>query len=383
MYGPYLTANDSARRVTGVDAVMSRDSFGIVLAQLDGRTIYTPFRPETQGSESSSDVAAYFRRSKSDPWDGRQSHEELFIAAVKKSVPKADVKNLDPILDSLRAFKTPREITAIREATRLAGLGIMEAMRDTRPGMSEYELEAGAEYVYKRGGSYGESYFPLIADGARMQFTHYHHDTGKLVDGNLLQFDWAPDINNYTSDVTRVWPVNGKFTPRQREYYTIYLRLYQSVMTSIKPHVTARAIMDSAYVKMQRVMAAYTFSDPRIKAAAEGFMSRYKPAASPAPGGRPNCGSLGHSVGMEVHDVPNITCTLEPGYIFTIEPQMTIDGAGELSVRLEDMIVITDTGYEVLSGFVPIEIADIEKLMKDPGLGTRALKAPAKAGGRP
>ena len=82
---------------------------------------------------------------------------------------------------------------------------------------------------------------------------------------------------------------------------------------------------------------------------------------------------------MEVHDVPNITRTLEPGYVFTIEPQMTIDGAGELSVRLEDMILITETGYEVLSAFVPIEIADIEALMKQPGLGERALMTPVKA----
>lgn len=372
-YGPYLTANDSARRVTEVDAVMSRDSFAVALAQLDGRVIYTPFRPETQGSESSSDVAGYFRRSKADPWDGRVSREELFVAAVRQTAPTALLKDLDPVLDSLRAFKTPREIAQIRDASRLAGLAIMEAMRDTKPGMLEHELEASAEYVYKRGGAYGTSYFPLIAGGPRMQYTHYHLNRGMLVDGELLQFDWAPDINNYTADVTRVWPVNGKFTPRQAEYYTIYLRLYQAVLTSIRPHVTARAVMDTAYTKMQAIMANYRFSDPRIKAAAQAMVDRYKPVAAGSTG---RGGSLGHSVGMEVHDVPNITRTLEPGYVFTIEPQMTIDGAGELSVRLEDMILITETGYEVLSAFVPIEIADIEALMKQPGLGERALREP-------
>lgn len=375
-YGPYLTVNDSARKVTGVDLVMPRDSFATALAQLDGRVVFTPFRPETQSSESSGDVASYFRRSKVDPWDGRVSREELFVAAVKRTVPTATLKDLDPVLDSLRAFKTPREIAQIREASRLAGLAIMEAMRDTKPGMLEHELEAPAEYVYKRGGAYGTSYFPLIAGGPRMQYTHYHKNNGVLVDGELLQFDWAPDINNYTADVTRVWPVNGKFTARQREYYTIYLRLYQSVLTSIRPHLTARAIMDTAYAKMQTIMASYRFSDPRIKAAAQATMDRYKPVAASSTG---RGGSLGHSVGMEVHDVPNITRTLEPGYVFTIEPQMTIDGAGELSVRLEDMILITETGYEVLSAFVPIEITDIEALMKQPGLGSRALRAPAKA----
>ena len=372
-YGPYLGPGDEAAKTTGIDLVVVRDSFAAAVARLaaDGRTIVTPFRVEVQGSESARDPDNLARNNRMDPWDGRISREEAFLAHLKDAAPKSEIRNLDPLLDSLRAFKSPREIAVIREATRQAGLGIMEAMRDAEPGMYEYELEAAAQYVYKRGGAWGEAYFPLIAGGPRMQLTHYYKDEGKLVDGELVQFDWAPDYANYTSDVTRVFPANGKFTPRQREYYTIYLRLYQSVLTSIRPHVTARAIMDSAYVKMQKIMAGYHFTDPKIRAAAQGMMDRYQPAA---PGARV-ARSLGHSVGMEVHDVGNITPTLEPGYIFTIEPQMTIEG-GDLSVRLEDMILITETGYELLSGFVPIEIADIEKLMKQPGLGAHALKLP-------
>ncbi len=386
MYGPYLVAGDSAARATGIDRVLPRDSFALALQALatDGRTIYTPFRPETMGSESSGDVASYVTRSKNDPWDGRTSREELFLNKVKSIANKSEVRNLDPLLDSLRAFKTPREIALIREATRLAGLGIMEAMRDAEPGMREYELEAAAEYVYKRGGALGESYFPLIATGTNTQFTHYYRDGDVLKSGDLVQFDWAPDLHNYTTDVTRVFPANGKFTPRQREFYTIYLRIYQALMTSIRPHVTAREIKDSAYAKMQKIIAAYHFTDDKIKSTATQFIEQWKPV-TPSPagadgrgGGRGGGGgTLGHSVGMEVHDVRNITPTLEPGYIFTIEPQMTIPG-GELSVRLEDMILITETGYENLSGFVPIEIADIERLMLQPGLGSHALKVPAK-----
>jgi len=238
--------------------------------------------------------------------------------------------------------------------------------------MHEYELEAPAEYVYKRGGAYGESYFPLIADGPNMPYTHYHKNGAKLKDGDLVQFDWAPDIANYTTDVTRVFPANGKFTPQQREFYTIYLRLYQALMTSIRVHATAREIMDTAVVRMDKIMAAYRFTDPAIRSTAEAFVSRYRPnpnARGPA--------SLGHSVGMEVHDVRNPTATLEPGYIFTIEPQMTMP-SGELSVRLEDMILITPTGYENLSAFVPIEIDDIERLMTQPGLGAHRLTLPAR-----
>ena len=372
-YGPYLGPGEAAAKTTGIDAVMPRDSFAPALARLgaDGRTIVTPFRAEVLGSESADDPGALNRNNKRDPWDGRSSREEAFLAHLKESAPKSEIRNVDPLIDSLRAFKSTREIAVIREATRQAGLGIMEVMRDARPGMREYELEAAAEYVYKRGGAFAEAYFPLVAAGPNMPYTHYYNNDALIRDGDLVQFDWAPDYANYTSDVTRVFPANGKFTPRQAEYYTIYLRLYQAVLTSIRPHVTGREIMDSAVVKMDRIMASYRFTDPMIRAAAAGFVQRYRRN----PDGTGLRAVLGHSVGMEVHDVRNITPTLEPGYIFTIEPQMTMEG-GELSVRLEDMILITDTGYEILSGFVPIEIADIERLMKQPGLGAHAIKLP-------
>lgn len=372
--GPYLDVGDSSARATGLDAIVPRDSFATAVSRLaaDQRKIFTPFRPEVLGSESAGDVQTHVRITKMDPWDGRQSREEVFVGHLKAAAASSEIVDLDPIVDSLRAVKSPREIAVIREATRLAGLGIMEAMRDAEPGMHEYELEAAAEYVYKRGGAYGESYFPLIADGPNMPYTHYHRNEATLKAGDLVQFDWAPDIANYTSDVTRVFPANGKFTPRQREFYTIYLRLYQALMSSIRVHATARSIMDTAVVAMDKIMAMYRFTDPKIKSTAEAFVNRYRPNPN-ARGG----GSLGHSVGMEVHDVRNPTATLEPGYVFTIEPQMTMPG-GELSVRLEDMILITEKGYENLSAFVPIEIADIEKLMVQPGLGAHRLKLSPK-----
>ena len=377
--GPYLDVNEASRKATGVDAIEPRDAFTAAVAKIaaEKRTVFTPMKPEVLGSESASDVVAFVRATKEDPWDGHVGRDETFIARLKAKAPDCELKDLDPILDTLRAVKSPREIAIIREATRLTGLGIMEAMRDAEPGMFEYELEAAAEYVYKRGGAFGESYFPLIANGRNMPYTHYHKNRDRLRAGDLVQFDWAPDLANYTSDVTRVFPANGRFTPRQREFYLIYLRLYQALMTSIRVHATAREVMDAAVVKMDRSMAEYKFTDPRIRETAEAFVNRYRVNPSP-PAGASAPRSLGHSVGMEVHDVRNPTATLEPGYIFTIEPQMTMEG-GELSARLEDMILITETGYENMSAFVPVEIADIEKLMAQSGLGAHALARPARS----
>jgi Xaa-Pro aminopeptidase len=373
MFGPGLSPGEAAARETGIDAVLARDDFKAALEAVgnEGRVVFTPFRPEVLGSVSSSDPAALARATKNDPWDGRSSREEAFIGHLKVVAPHSQVRDLDPILDELRGAKSPLEIAILRETTRIAGLGIMEAMRDAKPGIREYELQADCEFVFKKYGSYGAAYFALIATGPNTYYTHYHKDTAVLKDGDLVQLDYAPDYKNYTSDVTRVFPANGKFGPWQREFYGIYLRLYQALMTSIRVHAAPRDIIQAAVFKMDAVMASYRFTDPKIKAAAEKFVEGYR--NSPA-------NSLGHTVGMEVHDVRNPTPTLEPGELFTIEPQMRIE-EDHFGLRLEDMILITKNGYENLSAFVPVEIADIEKLMAS-GRGLSKAHSTLKRSGK-
>ena len=360
MFGPALHPGREAALATGFDAVVDRSEFAHTVETFarDARTIYTPFRAEVLGEASSSDPQALWRASKQDPWDGRGSREEAFIAKLGAAAPRAEVKDLDPMLDAMRVVKSPREIAVIREATRIAGLAIIEAMRDARPGMHEYELQADAEFVFKKHGAYGASYFALVATGKNTFYSHYHAGTAVLRDGDLVQFDYAPDYKYYQSDVTRVFPANGVFSARQREMYTIYLRLYQALMTSINVHVAPRDIIARAVGKMDAVMAAFTFTDPKIKAAATAFVDNYR---------RSTARSLGHAVGMEVHDVGGPTPTLEPGQVFTIEPAMQIPDE-HVGIRLEDMILVTETGYENLSAFVPIDIEAIERTMREPGL---------------
>ncbi|HET7622337.1 MAG TPA: Xaa-Pro aminopeptidase [Gemmatimonadaceae bacterium] len=368
MFGPLLEPGDSAARVTGTDAVLPRVEFADAVAALarEGRMIYTPFRPEVLGSASAGDVVKLAKATREDPWDGRISRVESFIAKLREKSPRSEIRDLDPIIDTLRATKSPREIAVIREATRITGLGILEVMRDARPGMYEYELQAAAEYVFKKHGSYGPAYFALVATGRNTFYTHYHANTARLAAGDLVQFDYAPDYRNYTSDVTRIFPANGKFTARQRELYTIYLRLYQALLTSIRVHATPAEIVRDAVVKMDEVMAAYRFTDPKIREAAEHFVERYRKSEPRA---------LGHTIGMEVHDVRLPTPTLEPGQIFTIEPQMTLPDE-HIGLRLEDVILMTDSGYENLSAFVPVEVDDIERAMAGPGLSDALLRLP-------
>lgn len=247
------------------------------------------------------------------------------------------------------------------EATRITGLAIMEAMREAEPGMPEYELQAVAEYVFKKYGSQGAAYFALVATGPNTVYSHYHRNSRVLADDDLVQFDYAPDYRYYISDVTRVFPADGTFSPLQREFYTIYLRLYQALMAVIRPGVPVPDLLREAGAEMETIIADFPFTQPAIRAAAEQFAARYT-----AGRGR----SFGHGIGMAVHDVGSGDVdydSLQPDQMFTIEPALQVPDLG-LFMRLEDALLVTDTGYENLSAFVPIEIDGIERTMAEPGI---------------
>lgn len=358
-YGPGMGPGAAAVKALGVDAAVDNTQFTAAITTLakDKRMIFTPFAAEVLGSQSQGDPTRLWAANAKDPWDGRDSREATFIAKLRAAAPDSRIENLDPIINAMRAVKSPREIAIIREATKITTDAILAAMKATRPGMKEYELQASAEYVFKKGGALGGSYFALIATGPNTYYSHYNRNTATLMDGELLQFDYAPDYKYYQSDVTRVWPTNGKFTPRQREMYDIYLKIYQAVLTSIEIHKTPAECVKNALVKMDAAMASYKFTDDRIKAAAVKMVEGYRTRQA-------TTRSLGHNVGLEVHDVGGLqAATFEPGRIFTIEPQFRIEEE-RLGIRLEDMILITDTGVEILSANLPITVADIEKAMK-------------------
>jgi Xaa-Pro aminopeptidase len=358
-YGPGMSPDAAAAKTLGVDAAVNRTEFTAAITAIAAarRTIYTPFAAEVLGSQSQGDPTRLWAANAKDPWDGRDSREATFVAKLKVAAPDSKIENLDPIINALRAVKSPREIEVIREATRITTAGILAAMKAARPGMKEYELQASAEYEFKKGGALGASYFALIATGPNTYYTHYNRNTATLAAGDLVQFDYAPDYKYYQSDVTRVFPANGKFTPRQREMYEIYLKIYQAVLTSIQVHKTPADCVKDALVKMDAAMASYKFTDDRIKAAAVKMVEGYRTRQA-------QTRSLGHNVGLEVHDVGGLQApTFEPGRVFTIEPQFRIDEE-HLGIRLEDMIVITEKGAEILSANLPITVADIEKTMR-------------------
>jgi len=373
--GPLLSAGSAAEQLTGIEHVRPRAEFDKLVSSLAGRTIYTPVRGETVLMGTPDRSESHRRAREADAWDLQGSREAFFRTKLAGQASGAKLENLDDILDEMRMTKSPREIALLRESSKIAGLAMMEAMRSAEPGMYEYEIEAIGDYVFKQSNAQGPAYFGLVAAGKNAAWPHYHAAQAQLKAGDLVLFDYAPDYHYYTSDVTRMFPAGGRFTPDQRDLYGIYVKLYNAIMTSIRPGKTADILKD-VVAKMDAAMASHGFTSQKNRDAAARFVDGYRARLnSPRPGM-----TLGHMVGMEVHDVQKNFTEYRPGMVFTIEPALTIP-EDRVYIRLEDMIVITPNGYENMSGFAPIEIDAVEKLMAEPGMA-QLLRKPASTASR-
>lgn len=365
--GKLLSAEDDEmiRKLSGIDAVypidMLAEHLGRFMQRRPDRTLYVPMEPP-EGFATSRDLAVRQNTdAASDPWDGRISRGDYFVQLLKTRFPFFEIKDFSPILDNLRLIKSAREIAMIKRSTRLAGLGLMESMRATKPGIMEYELDAVAKYEFYRNGAQGEAYFSLVQSGPNAMFPHYNAGKRMMQDGEFLLMDFAPDVGYYMSDVTRNWPVNGKFSPTQKEVYGFYLGCYRAILNAIRPGVTAQAIKQEAVREMESLLAKTKFTKEIYRNGAAEFVKNYKQSA-----GSPQT-SLGHWVGMATHDDGPYEGHLKPGMVFTIEPALRVPEEN-INIRLEDMIVMTEKGKEILSDFVPMEIGDIEKVMEGDGM---------------
>ncbi len=365
--GKVLSAEDAdeVKQLSGVDAVAGLDLLNEQLAAnaRSGamKTVFTPFSPEEGFAVSRELPLRAIADASADPFDGGSSREARLIQMLKQRFPSYDVQDLTPTLDNLRLIKSPREIALIKRATRLSGLALIEGMRSTKPGIMEYELDGMAKYVYYRNGAQGEAYFSLIASGPNAWYPHYNAGKRQMKDGELLLFDFAPDVGYYMSDLTRMMPVNGKFNDWQRELYGFYLGCYKSILQHIRAGVTAAVAKQEAVKDMEQLLTKSKFSKLVYEAAAKEFVSSYKSSAS-----NPNT-SLGHWVGMATHDVGVDTGPLRAGMVFTIEPALRVPEE-KIYIRMEDLIVITEKGKEIVSDFVPMEIDEIEAIMKEEGM---------------
>jgi Xaa-Pro aminopeptidase len=260
----------------------------------------------------------------------------------------------------------------IKKSSDLASLAIMEAMRSVEPGVIENDVDALAKFIYHRNGAMEDAYYSLVASATNAWYPHYHEGKRTMKDGDFLLMDYAPTVGYYTSDVTRMMPVNGKFAPWQRELYGFYLATYKAIIAAIKPGITAQAARLQATAEMERILASSRFSKPEYRRAAESYVAQYKA------GSQNLNASLGHWVGMAVHDDGTGGGLLREGMVFSIEPALTVPEE-KIYIRLEDMFVITATGVEWLNRNLPMEMDAIEALMKEVGILQRYPSIAASA----
>lgn len=365
--GKTLTPEEATlvKQLSGIDAVYGVDILPEHLARYARgnalRTLFTPFSP-AEGFAMSRDLAVRsVGDAAADPFDGRASREGNFIQLLRLRFPQFEVRDLTPTLDNLRLIKSPREIALMKKATQLSGLALTECMRSTKPGIMEYELDAVAKYVYYRNGAQGEAYFSLVQSGPNAMVGHYNANKRQMQDGDLLLMDFAPDYGYYMSDLTRMWPVNGKFSKHQRELYEFYVGCYRSVLKAIRPGATAQTILQDAVREMDGILSKTTFSKPVYEAAAKRFVGTFRTSSQ-----NPRA-MLGHWVGMSTHDVGRDWGPLRAGMVFTIEPALAVPEEA-INIRCEDLIVITDRGAEIVSDFVPLDVPGIEKQMEGKGM---------------
>jgi Xaa-Pro aminopeptidase len=370
---------DLVRRISGADQVKPLPQMvdtnwpliatGAPTSPGSGRpapaVIFAEFSPaENQGQSRGELVSAEVARV-NDPWDGAVSRQRRFVDLLRARHPRAEVKNLNPILDEMRSIKSAREIAMVRRASQIAGLGLIEAMRSTEPGVTEYQLDAAARYVFLVNDARLEGYRSITASGtANINNMHYFRNTSTLEDGDLVLMDFAPDYRYYVSDIGRVWPVNGKYTAQQRELLQFVLEFHKAVLSRIRPGVTATQIHDEAKRAMAPVLARTRFSKPIYEQAARTLVET---------GG----GVFSHTVGMAVHDVGSYRDgPLEPGQVFSIDPQLWVREEN-LYLRFEDTVVVTETGVENFTDLIPMELDDIERLVLEEGVVHQVPPVPA------
>lgn len=359
--GKVLSAEDAelVMELTGIDQVkgiefLSNDLVGSGLIKPPGPVVFTEFSPAEIGNDSRDEILFGQAKNAADPWDGNPTREALFISKIQDRFPQFEIKDLTPILDEMRLIKSDEEIAVIRKATQIAGLAIIEAMRSTNPGVYEYQLEAAAKYIFYLYGSQGDGYPSIIGGGTNAYMGHYFHKTDILKDGDLVIMDYAPDYKFYTSDVTRIWPVNGKFDPAQKELYNFIVAYRDALFRYIKPGMTADEVLDRAAEEMEEYIKDKTFAkESHLKAVQEGIKFR---------------GHFQHPVGMAVHDVGRVRgVPLEPGMIFTIDPMIWLHDE-RLYIRIEDVALVTEDGVENLSSFVPSKLEDVEATIQEKGI---------------
>ena len=338
--GEIWDASDEwVKPLTGFEEVLPASELLKTLDQLlEGRKeLCVSLHPPIGLSGAGDTAGKFYRAQEADPLDGRLSRPKMLAKHLEE---KLKVKTLDVggIIGEMRRVKTYEEVNAMRRAAQSGALAMAEAIRSTRPGLGEWELEALMSWIQKRNGAAGYAYAAIVGSALNACTLHYVSNDKRMQDGDVVLLDYGPEVDHYTTDITRSWPVNGKFSERQREIYSAVLAAQKAGIAAAKPGMTMGQI--------SRICAEVLRE--------RGFGEFIRHGAC-------------HYIGMAVHDSGDYNKKFEPGVVFTIEPGVYEEATG-IGVRIEDVVVITEDGCEVLSAGVPKELEEMEKLVLSEGI---------------
>jgi Xaa-Pro aminopeptidase len=278
---------------------------------------------------------------------GGYPHEKETVDWLKQVAPEVILKDIRANIAELRLIKSPTELAFLRQAIDLSLDAQFEAMKMMRAGLWEYQISGKMVEVHAMGGAEAEAYAPIVGAGPNSTALHYDKLDRKIEDGDIVVMDVGAQYSGYAADITRTIPANGKFTPRQREIYEIVLGAQDAAIHALKPGMDMCRKGDRSVYKIAYDYINSHGKDQHGKSLGQYFIH-----------------GLGHSIGLNVHDPGDLCKPFAPGTVITIEPGIYIP-AENLGVRIEDDVLITDSGYELLSQRLPRSPDEIEKIMAD------------------
>jgi Xaa-Pro aminopeptidase len=277
-----------------------------------------------------------------------------------------DIRDVRTLLDDMRLIKDEHEVALMRRAGEISAAAHRLAMQAAQPGVAEYEIEAVLQHEFRRRGAQSPAYTSIVAAGAHACVLHYVENSGQLAEGDLLLIDAGCELDGYASDITRTFPVNGRFSGPQREVYQLVLAAQAAAIATVKPgvrwnvpHDAAVAVLAQGFIDLKLLQGSLNevLEQETYK---QFYMHR-----------------TGHWLGLDVHDVGDYKSNgtwreLQPGMVLTVEPGCYIrPGPGvpeefaHIGVRIEDDALVTAQGCEILSAAAPKSVVDIEALMRE------------------
>lgn len=334
--GHKLTSEE-AQEISGIKTIRYIDDFDTILHSLIGDTENLYFNIPELAKFSPEVLTA----------------DAVKAARIKEKYPLHNYERLAPLLTELRLIKSDTEIDLLRKAIDITGVAFQAVLKGLKSGMMEYEIEALLGYEFIRQGAAGHAYAPICAGGKNACVLHYIENDCKCKDGELLLMDFGAEYANYAADLSRTIPVNGKFSKRQRALYDANLEVFYFARSLMKPGTTINKLhaeVCKLWEEKHIELGLYTAREAKEHKDDNPLWFNYYMHGT------------SHFLGLDVHDVGTREIELKPGMVITCEPAIYI-AEEEVGIRIENDILITETGNIDLAEGVIIEADDIEEIM--------------------